>query len=181
MVRLRTYDSAAVESTDTRTMRTYVRDRAAARARPLPPSDRAPSTLDGRGRGSRAAEPAAQDALQLVHLYFERGSPKAEPAARRWLVRYLSEGSPSLRDIAKVTASLAEASSRRADRGEIDPIASYRASRGLDTLPSDGGGNSPLSLRPIREIPTEASRATASPGGVRLYARSSLLPATPPY
>ena len=36
-------------------------------------------------------------ALQLVHLYFERGSPRAEPAARRWLVRNLSEGSPSLR------------------------------------------------------------------------------------
>ena len=52
-----------------------------------------------------------EDALQLVHLYFERGSPKAEPAARRWLVRYLSEGSPSLRDVARgVTASLAEPS-----------------------------------------------------------------------
>ena len=38
-----------------------------------------------------------QDALQLVHLYIERGSPKSEPAARRWLVLYLSEGSPSLR------------------------------------------------------------------------------------
>jgi hypothetical protein len=33
---------------------------------------------------------------------------KAEPAARRWLVRYLSEGTPSLRDVAKVTASLAD-------------------------------------------------------------------------
>ena len=43
-----------------------------------------------------------EDALQLVHLYFERGSPKAEPAARRWLVRYLGEGTPSLRDVAKV-------------------------------------------------------------------------------
>jgi hypothetical protein len=32
----------------------------------------------------------------------------AERAARRWLVRYLSEGTPSLRDVAKVTASLAE-------------------------------------------------------------------------
>ena len=49
-----------------------------------------------------------EDALQLVHLYFERGSPKAEPAALRWLERYLAEGSPSLRDIAKVAASLAE-------------------------------------------------------------------------
>jgi hypothetical protein len=55
-----------------------------------------------------------EDALHLVHLYFERGSPKAEPAARRWLMRYLSEGSPSLRDVARVTASLASASSRRA-------------------------------------------------------------------
>ena len=42
-----------------------------------------------------------------------RGSPKAEPAARRWLVRYLSEGTPSLRDVAKATASLASASSER--------------------------------------------------------------------
>jgi hypothetical protein len=49
-----------------------------------------------------------EDALQLVHLYFERGSQKAEPAAMRWLVRYLTDGTPSLRDVAKVTASLAE-------------------------------------------------------------------------
>jgi hypothetical protein len=49
-----------------------------------------------------------EDARQLVHLYAERGSPKFEPAARRWLVRYLSEGTPSLRDVAKVTASLAK-------------------------------------------------------------------------
>lgn len=49
-----------------------------------------------------------EDALQLVHLYFERASPKAEPAARRWLVRYLTEGSPTVRDVAKVTARIAE-------------------------------------------------------------------------
>jgi len=48
------------------------------------------------------------DALQLVHLYGERGSPKFGPAARRWLVRYLTEGTPGLRDVARVTASLAE-------------------------------------------------------------------------
>ena len=46
------------------------------------------------------------DALQLVHLYAERDSPKFEPAARRWLVRYLTEGTPRLQDVAKVTASL---------------------------------------------------------------------------
>jgi hypothetical protein len=54
-----------------------------------------------------------EDALQLVHLYAERGSPKYERAALRWLVRYLSEGSPSLRDVAKVTAMLAKLEARR--------------------------------------------------------------------
>ena len=48
-----------------------------------------------------------EDALQLIHLYAERGSPKFETAARRWLVRYLTEGKPSIRDVANVTASLA--------------------------------------------------------------------------
>jgi hypothetical protein len=48
-----------------------------------------------------------EDALQLVHLYAERGSSKFEPAARRWLVRYLREETPSVKDVAKVTASLA--------------------------------------------------------------------------
>jgi hypothetical protein len=47
-------------------------------------------------------------ALQLVHLYAERGSPKSEKAAMRWLERYLTEGSPRLRHFAEVTASLAE-------------------------------------------------------------------------
>jgi hypothetical protein len=49
-----------------------------------------------------------EDALQLVHLYAEHESPKFEPAARRWLVRNLMEGTPSLKDVAKVTASLAK-------------------------------------------------------------------------
>ncbi len=51
--------------------------------------------------------PKLPSALQLVHLYGERGSPKFEPAARRWLVRYLSEGTPGLEDVARVTTSLA--------------------------------------------------------------------------
>ena len=89
-------------------MRTYVRDCESACSRPLSSSDRAPSTLDGQDAARALPNLPPQDALQLVHLYFERGSPKAEPAARRWLVRYLSEGTPSLRDVARVTASLAE-------------------------------------------------------------------------
>jgi hypothetical protein len=49
-----------------------------------------------------------EDALQLVHLYAERGSPKYEKAALRWLARYLKEGSPKLEHFAEVTTNLAK-------------------------------------------------------------------------
>lgn len=49
-----------------------------------------------------------EDALQLVHLYAERGSPKYERAAMRWLERYLAEGSPRLQHFAEVTSKLAK-------------------------------------------------------------------------
>jgi hypothetical protein len=48
-----------------------------------------------------------QDLLQLVHLYAERGLPKYERAAMRWLERYLAESSPTLERFARVTAELA--------------------------------------------------------------------------
>ena len=50
--------------------------------------------VDDRGRSSGVSEPAAADALQLVQLYAERGSPRFEKAALRWLERYLTEDSP---------------------------------------------------------------------------------------
>jgi hypothetical protein len=49
-----------------------------------------------------------EDLLQLVHLYAERGSPKYEKAALRWLERYLTEGSPRLQHFAEITAGLAK-------------------------------------------------------------------------
>jgi hypothetical protein len=49
-----------------------------------------------------------EDALQLVHLYADRGSPKYERAALRWLERYLSEGSPRLQHFAEIAARLAK-------------------------------------------------------------------------
>jgi hypothetical protein len=49
-----------------------------------------------------------EDALRLVHLYGAKESPKYERAALRWLRRYLTEGSPSLREFAKVVLSLSE-------------------------------------------------------------------------
>jgi hypothetical protein len=55
-----------------------------------------------------------EDALQLVHLYAERGSPKYEKAALRWLERYVTECSPRLQHFAEITASLA----RRGPSGE---------------------------------------------------------------
>jgi hypothetical protein len=48
-----------------------------------------------------------EDALQLVHLYAERGSPKYEKAAMRWLERYLTEGEPRLQHFAELVAGLA--------------------------------------------------------------------------
>ena len=48
-----------------------------------------------------------EDALQLVHLYADRGSPKFEKAAMRWLERYLTESSPRLRHFAEITTNLA--------------------------------------------------------------------------
>jgi len=49
-----------------------------------------------------------EDALQLVHLYAERGSPKYEQAALRWLERYLAEGPPRLQHFAEIATSLAK-------------------------------------------------------------------------
>ena len=78
-------------------------------ARPRPLAERVlPGPL-------RLAEDAAREqsnlslahALQLVHLYADRGSPSFERAALRWLGRYLDEGSPTLAQFADVTATLA--------------------------------------------------------------------------
>ena len=49
-----------------------------------------------------------QDALQLVYLYAERGSPKYEKAALRWLQRYLGEGDPSLLQFSRLASGLAK-------------------------------------------------------------------------
>jgi hypothetical protein len=45
--------------------------------------------------------------FQLVLPYAERGSPKYEKAALRWLERYLTEGSPRFRHFAEVATELA--------------------------------------------------------------------------
>ena len=44
----------------------------------------------------------------LVLLYAERGSPKYEKAALRWLERYLGEGTPRLQHFAEITTNLAK-------------------------------------------------------------------------
>jgi hypothetical protein len=36
-----------------------------------------------------------EDALKLVHLYAEKKPPKFQPAARRWLKRYIDEQEPT--------------------------------------------------------------------------------------
>lgn len=42
-----------------------------------------------------------EDALQLVHLYAEKGWLKCEKAALQWLGRYLTESSPRLQHFTK--------------------------------------------------------------------------------
>ncbi len=48
-----------------------------------------------------------QEAHELLVLYAERGSPKYDRAAMRWLARYLEESEPTLERFAKVVASIA--------------------------------------------------------------------------
>jgi hypothetical protein len=43
-----------------------------------------------------------------VHLHAERGSPKYEKTALRWLERYLTETSPMLQHFAQLAADLAK-------------------------------------------------------------------------
>lgn len=50
---------------------------------------------------------ALDDALKLVHLYAECGSPKYERAALHWLTRYMTETAPRLRRFAEIAADLA--------------------------------------------------------------------------
>jgi hypothetical protein len=43
-----------------------------------------------------------------VEPYAEKGDPKYERAALKYLTRYLAEGKPTLSDLAQMTALLAE-------------------------------------------------------------------------
>jgi hypothetical protein len=49
----------------------------------------------------------------MVHLlYASKGDRKFEPAARRWLSRYIAEEQPSVETIAATACTLFEASQR---------------------------------------------------------------------
>jgi hypothetical protein len=48
------------------------------------------------------------EARALVELYAEKGDPKFERAALKYLRRYVDEANPSLVDVAQVAALLAE-------------------------------------------------------------------------
>ena len=82
-------------------------DGTAPRPGSLSPGDRTTGAVDGRRRSPRTAGPVPGRRLRLVHLYADQGSPKFDRAALRWLGRYLDEGSPTLAQFAKVTATLA--------------------------------------------------------------------------
>jgi hypothetical protein len=60
-----------------------------------------------------------EDAPQLVYPYAERGSPKYEKAALRWLERYLGEGSPRLRHVAEIAGESPSATPTLGDCGGL--------------------------------------------------------------
>ena len=51
-------------------------------------------------------------ALQLVQLYALKEDRKFEPAARKWLIRFITEQQPSVETIAAAACTLFEASQR---------------------------------------------------------------------
>ena len=58
--------------------------------------------------GPRPGAPELEDAHQLVHFYAERGSPKYEKKAMRWLEPDLTESSRGLQHFAGITTTLTE-------------------------------------------------------------------------
>ena len=132
-----------------------------------------------------------EDALQLVHLYAERGSPKYEKAALRWRERYLGEGTPRLRgaECRTVRRKPSDGARRR------EPIATFvtkaryvhQAGRGVcvrsGVQPCPPPGGMPLfSRRPVRSDPLvesgeetrrmSAAGATCAPSATRQPAKS---------
>lgn len=81
-----------------------------------------------------------EDALQLVHLYAERGSPKYERTALRWLERYLTEGSPRLQHFAEIATSLAQISAPDSGRLSVETRKSMPWARLAPAGPEVGTG-----------------------------------------
>ena len=89
-------------------MRTYVLDRAAERPHTFRRAIERRALWMAEDAARELPNLPLEDALQLVHLYAERDSPKYERAALRWLERYLVEGSPRLEHFAEMAMKLAK-------------------------------------------------------------------------
>jgi len=90
-----------------RAIGTYVRDRSAERTSAFRRAIERRALWLAEDAARELPKLSLEDALQLVHLYAERGSPKYEKAALRWLSRYLDEHSPTLHQFASVARDLA--------------------------------------------------------------------------
>jgi len=102
-----------------------------------------------------------EDAFKLVHLYAERGSPKYEKAALRWLARYVNENSPSLLSLRGLTRNLLVAwtddmlvigcrdGTRLPPQGPLGPS---------PPRPDEGAGASPLARPPFSSQGQRAGR-----------------------
>jgi NADPH-dependent L-lysine 6-monooxygenase-like protein len=139
-------------------MGTYVRACTTPRARSVLTRYRTTRTLVSGRRSTRTPDLPLEDALQLVHLYAERGSPKYERAALRWLQRYLDEHSPRLRHFAEIATDPAarESRSRSASTSLLaSPL--VHPLRGLVELAA-------LLVIPFHVAPCESTPQTPEPG-----------------
>ena len=145
-------------------MRTYVLDRAAERPHSLPPGDRAPSTVDGRGRGPRAPEPPARGRAPAPSpCTADQVSPKYERDGAALRSRLPRRGLPTLEHFPNLAMNLARSSAaglRRPRRFKHVPEARrWSACRSLRTVLCKGGWPS---LQPTTVTLAEDDYASAS-------------------
>ena len=107
------------------------------------------------------------EALRLVYLYAEAGSPKYERAAMRWMQRYLAEGSPRSWSSAPVRKQGARPMSRLTPKAKPD----YSCGRPRVTMSS-----SVVRSRAKRFSPTLSAQAASNERDISCVLRSSSWP-----
>ena len=91
----------ALRHLDARIVRTYVRDMGRPSRRTTPASPRRQEPHQRRAGRVRDRFHLTRPGPELVEMYAEKGDPKYQRAALKYLTRYMAEGSRSLSDVAQ--------------------------------------------------------------------------------